>query len=108
MTSPDQPPSGVSHELLAELFDAHAPRLELFAAQWSGNAADCVQEAFIQLARQPSPPNDPAAWLYRVVRNRAMNMARSERRRRHHEAVRANGGSRGLRNGRAICWTQKN
>jgi RNA polymerase sigma-70 factor (ECF subfamily) len=45
-----------------------------------------VQEAFVEMARQPSVPENEVAWLYRVVRNRALNAARSRRRRQCHEA----------------------
>ncbi len=34
-------------------------------------------------------PDDPAAWLYRVVRNGALSATRSARRRRRHETVAA-------------------
>jgi RNA polymerase sigma-70 factor (ECF subfamily) len=74
-------------ELLARLLDAHAEALELFAAQWSRAPADVVQEAFIELARRPEAPRDAAAWLFRVVRNRAISEARSAGRRQRRESV---------------------
>jgi RNA polymerase sigma-70 factor (ECF subfamily) len=70
---------------LGELFDRHAAALVLYASQWTPLADDCVQEALIELARQPSAPDNPAAWLYRVVRNRALNAVRAQRRRATHE-----------------------
>lgn len=70
---------------LAELFDRHAAALALYAAQWTSSPDDCVQEALIELARQPTAPDNPAAWLYRVVRNRALNALRAARRRATHE-----------------------
>ncbi len=73
-------------ELLGRLVDDHAAVLTLFARQWCAAAEDVVQEAFVKLAAQRPSPNDPAAWLFRVVRNGARSAARSERRRRHHEA----------------------
>ena len=48
-------------------------------------AEDCVQEAFVRLATQDPIPDDPAAWLVRVVRNAAIDMARSEKRRQDRE-----------------------
>ena len=42
-------------------------------AQWTEAADDCVQEALIELARQPRVPENVVAWLYRVVRNRAVS-----------------------------------
>ncbi len=76
---------------LAELVDAHADALLLYARQWSdAAAADVVQEAFLQLVRQLQAGNTPESvvpWLYRVVRNelitqhqcRAASLAREQR-----------------------------
>lgn len=72
-------------ELLASLLDEHGGALELFAAQWSDAPEDCVQEAFVELARQREAPRNTTAWLYRVVRNRAIARARAAERRRRHE-----------------------
>lgn len=74
---------------LGRLIDAHATALELFARQWTDAAADVVQESFLEWVRQPAPPDDPAAWLFRVVRNRAISAARSESRRKRHESAAA-------------------
>ena len=79
----------LSPELLGQLIDAHARPLELFAAQWVGDPADVVQEAFVLLIQQRQQPDNLAAWLYRVVRCRAINAARSARRRRRHEQAAA-------------------
>ena len=79
----------VDATLIAEMFDRHASALALYASQWTTAAEDCVQEALVELARQPSAPDNPAAWLYRVVRNRALNAARSARRRSAHERAAA-------------------
>jgi RNA polymerase sigma factor (sigma-70 family) len=78
-------PRAVDGILIAELFDRHAAALALYAAQWTTAPEDCVQEALIELARQPAAPENPAAWLYRVVRNRALNASRAARRRSTHE-----------------------
>jgi RNA polymerase sigma-70 factor (ECF subfamily) len=72
-------------ELLGRLLDEQAGALALFAAQWTANADDCVQEALIELARQPRLPKNPVAWLYRVVRNRAISQNRSAQRRERRE-----------------------
>ncbi len=74
---------------LGQLLAEHANSLELFAGQWTANAEDCVQEAFIELATQTTRPPKPVAWLYRVVRNRALNASRSARRRTSHERLAA-------------------
>ena len=83
----------VSPELLQQLLDEHGAALELFARQWSDAPEDCVQEAFLELVRQPCPPHNPPAWLFRVVRNKALSQRRSALRRRKHEtAAAANAG----------------
>jgi RNA polymerase sigma-70 factor (ECF subfamily) len=76
-----------SPELLAQLLDRHGAALALLARQWCGAAEDVVQEAFVRLARQEECPGDPAAWLFRVVRNGAISAGRAESRRRRHEQV---------------------
>lgn len=82
-------PPPVDAALIAELFDRHAAALALYAGQWTSAADDCVQEALVELARQAAAPENPSAWLYRVVRNRALNAARAERRRSAHEQTAA-------------------
>jgi RNA polymerase sigma-70 factor (ECF subfamily) len=71
--------------LLGRLLDCHGSALALYAAQWSQSPDDCVQEAFVELARQPTVPDHVVGWLYRVVKNRALNAARGARRRRDRE-----------------------
>jgi DNA-directed RNA polymerase specialized sigma24 family protein len=84
----------VGPEQLASLWEAHAAALELFAAQWSPTPDDCVQEAFIELARQTNSPERIVGWLYRVVRNRAISHARAAgRRRKYEQAAAAQGGT---------------
>src|SRR5947209_20247528 len=76
-------------ELLGRLLDRHADALELYARQWCDAAEDVVQEAFVKLSAQRRPPDDPRAWLFRVVRNGAINAGVADRRRRRHEAAAA-------------------
>lgn len=76
-------------ELLGRLLDEHGAALVLYARQWCSSPDDVVQEALIQLARQPKIPEKLLPWLYRVVRNGAISAARSARRRREHESVAA-------------------
>lgn len=76
-------------ELLGRLLDRHGTALELYAAQWTDAPSDVVQEAFVELIRAKTLPNRIVPWLYRVVRNRAMNAARAANRRRRHEATAA-------------------
>lgn len=70
---------------LSRLLAAHGPPLALLARQWCDAAEDVVQEAFVRLAEQNPPPDNPVAWLYRVVRNGGISMARAVGRRRRHE-----------------------
>ena len=57
----------------------------MYARQWSDAPEDVVQEAFLKLAEQRTPPLRAVAWLYRVVRNEAINRLRAEKRRQKHE-----------------------
>ena len=75
----------VDAELVGRLLDELGPALALYAAQWTDAADDCVQEALVELARQATVPQNMRAWLYRVVKHRALNTARSARRRRERE-----------------------
>lgn len=77
----------VRPEQLQQLLAEHGTALKLFAAQWTDAPEDCVQEAFLELVRQPAAPRNPAAWLFDVVRKRAVNMHRAAQRRRKHEAA---------------------
>lgn len=77
----------LSPDDLARLLDRYAPALALYARQWCDCPDDVVQEAFIKLASQATPPDNIAAWLYRVVRNGAIGHSRSARRRTQREAA---------------------
>ncbi len=70
---------------LEQLWQMHAAALELMARSRCAAPEDCVQEAFIRLARQQPVPTQPAAWLWRVVRNLSLNQQRAWRRKQHHE-----------------------
>ena len=70
---------------LGLLIDRHAAALELYARQWCDEPEDVVQEAFVQLSRQSSLPGNVAAWLFRVVRNGAINAGKARRRRLRRE-----------------------
>jgi RNA polymerase sigma factor (sigma-70 family) len=76
----------IDAELLGRLLDEHGAALALYASQWTSADEDCVQEALVELARQRIAPNHTLAWLYRVVKNRALNSARGARRRRERES----------------------
>ncbi|HEV3006586.1 MAG TPA: sigma-70 family RNA polymerase sigma factor [Pirellulales bacterium] len=74
---------------VARLIDAYAAPLVLYARQWCREPEDVVQEAFVKLVRQGQPPLDPVAWLYRVVRNGALDAGKMARRRQRRESVAA-------------------
>src|SRR4029077_5931286 len=71
----------------SRLIDAHAAPLVLYARQWCAEPEDVVQEAFVKLARQSRPAVDVVAWLYRVVRNGALDDAKMARRRQRRESA---------------------
>jgi RNA polymerase sigma factor (sigma-70 family) len=66
------------------------PALTLYARQWidGASAEDAVQEALTALLMQHQMPDDPIAWMFRAVRNAAIDAARSgSRRKRREQAV---------------------
>jgi RNA polymerase sigma-70 factor (ECF subfamily) len=75
----------MSPRLIANLIDAHAPALLLYARQLSGCAEDVVQEAFIKLMTLRDWPREVVPWLYRVVRNAALDALKSQQRRQRRE-----------------------
>jgi RNA polymerase sigma factor (sigma-70 family) len=79
-------------EAVVRLWDEHVAPLVLYARQWCDGPEDVVQEAFLLLVKQEVPPENPTGWLYRVVRNRAINAARSDGRRTRRETQIASNG----------------
>jgi RNA polymerase sigma factor (sigma-70 family) len=84
--------SGIRAETVTRLWDEHSAALMLYARQWCSAPEDVVQEAFLLLVRQPATPDNPVGWIYRVVRNRAMNALRSKGRKTRHETAAAHRG----------------
>jgi len=72
------------HEF-ARLLDAYGPPLVIYARQWCLTPEDVVQDAFLKLIRLQPPPREPVPWLYRVVRNGAIDAAKISRRRKRRE-----------------------
>ncbi len=74
---------------IAAAFADHGPALLLYARQWLDAAAaeDAVQRVFVRLIAAGRFPTDPRPWLFRCVRNEAISMARSARRRDRREAT---------------------
>ncbi len=76
------------HEF-ARLVDSHGPPLLLYARQWCSAPEDVVQEAFLKLVVQRPPPREVVPWLYRVVRNAALDAHKASRRRQKREQAAA-------------------
>jgi RNA polymerase sigma factor (sigma-70 family) len=74
---------------VARLINTYAAPLVLYARQWCVEPEDVVQESFVKLIRQGRPPRDAVAWLYRVVRNGAMDAGKMARRRQRRESAAA-------------------
>lgn len=72
---------------IVALVDRHGPPLLLYARQWCAAAEDIVQEAFLKLVSARTPPHNVVPWLYRVVRNSAIDAHRRYQRRQHRESV---------------------
>lgn len=81
--------SGWNPTTWSELVGRYSGPLRIFAAQWSSEPEDAVQEAFLELFRQTEPPERVSAWLFKVVKNKAISSLRKETRRRTHEAQQA-------------------
>jgi RNA polymerase sigma-70 factor (ECF subfamily) len=75
-------------EQLTRVVDDCAAALVLYARQWLdwASAQDVVQEALVALVSQRQAPRNPVAWMYRAVRNRAIDNVRAAERRRRREA----------------------
>jgi RNA polymerase sigma-70 factor (ECF subfamily) len=82
----------VGPEFLARLMDEHGAALVLYARQWCASPEDAVQDALLQLIREPRKPDNIVGWLYRVVRNRAISASRAAGARSRHEAAAASRG----------------
>ena len=79
----------MTSQRLAGLVDTHAAALALLARAYCSAPEDAVQAAFGKLVTLRTEPDDPAAWLFRAVRNAAIDQARRERRRARREATAA-------------------
>jgi RNA polymerase sigma-70 factor (ECF subfamily) len=71
------------------LLDTHGPPLILYARQWCATPEDVVQEAFLKLVSLRQPPRSVVPWLYRVVRNAALDACKTARRRQRRESAAA-------------------
>jgi RNA polymerase sigma-70 factor (ECF subfamily) len=78
--------AGISPETFTQILDRQTAALVLYARQWCNTPEDVVQDVFLLLVSEAAAPENPVGWLYRTVRNKAINAARSGRRRARHEA----------------------
>ncbi len=76
----------LSRETVVRLWDEHGDALVLYARQFCDAPEDVVQEAFLRLTQQTLVLENPVGWLYRVVRNRALNAARGRQRQSRRES----------------------
>ena len=70
----------------------HGPKLLAFACQWvdcRAEAEDVFQEAFVRFWQTRDSVREPLLYLYRCVRNAALDRARSAARRQRHERAAA-------------------
>jgi RNA polymerase sigma-70 factor (ECF subfamily) len=72
---------------LLRLYRTLGPALALYARTWLDGAAaqDAVQDAFVAMFNKGRGIENPRAWLYAAVRNRAIALSRSDRRRERRE-----------------------
>jgi RNA polymerase sigma factor (sigma-70 family) len=80
---------GADAQLLADLLNRHGAALKLFARQWCTTPDDVVQQAFIELMSCAMLPDSPVAWLFAVVKRRAISKARADRTRGQRESAAA-------------------
>ncbi len=82
----------LSREEVGERFETEAGPLMLYARHWldAARAEDVVQDVFIRLMQQTIESQHVKGWLYRAVRNLALNRVRSSGRRRSREEDVAN------------------
>ncbi|MFW5947032.1 MAG: RNA polymerase sigma factor [Gemmatimonadota bacterium] len=92
MSSADGTAVATDHEAI---FARYHPALHRYLARLTGDpelAADLAQEAFVRLLEQPSPPEQPRPWLFRVATNLVRDSARASQR---HRVLDADGRARG-------------
>lgn len=75
--------------LIQTLLQTHGQALVLYARSFSGEGAeDLVQDAFLRLLKEEPFPEQPKSWLYRVVRNRGIDLTRKKRHHKRYELQR--------------------
>ena len=79
--------SSLAARQLQVLVESHGPALVLYARQWCLCPDDALQEALIDLSQLGAAPPDPVGWLFKAVRYKAINFARSQRRRERYQRL---------------------
>jgi RNA polymerase sigma factor (sigma-70 family) len=77
----------LDRESVARLWKQHGAALVLYARQLCDTPEDVVQDAFMMLTEKARDIDNPVGWIYRVVRNRALNVTRSSGRQSRREAT---------------------
>ncbi len=85
---------GITPETLSGLLTRHFGPLVAWTGLRDGSAEDVVQEAFVKLSAEVTPPAQPVAWLYATTRHLASNERRATGRRVHRERMMAGSESR--------------
>lgn len=77
----------VTQTTIHRMYETLAGPLVLYARNWldRAHAEEIVQDAFVSLIEQQSMPDNPRAWMFRVVRNQAVSRVRQTQRRRQRE-----------------------
>ena len=83
-----QPPGNSSTDWIRNIVERYEQPLIRYAMRMLGSqerACDLVQDTFLQLCRQPKEKlgENAAAWLYKVCRNRALDICKKESRMSH-------------------------
>lgn len=77
----DSRSGALSASELEQLVSQYGPAWRMYATRMSRSPDDLVQEALLRLIRQTPPPADPAAWVFRVLRNLHIDSTRSAQKR---------------------------
>ncbi|MEZ6120581.1 MAG: sigma-70 family RNA polymerase sigma factor [Pirellulaceae bacterium] len=82
------PSASTNHQWVTQIVEQYQDRLVRYARRIVGDtqtAHDIVQDTFLKLCHEDQERIRPivAAWLYRVCRNRALDVQRKERRMNH-------------------------
>ncbi len=81
--------SRIDRHQLRIVYEVHGAALVLYARQWCVYPDDALQDALIDLADQSTDPRDAVAWMFKTIRCKAINQARSEQRRSKYQKLAA-------------------